>query len=506
MNESSNNVKPDLKHGERRFIGQFEEALRVLLPLLVLAIGVGGAIAFVKSRKSPETEEPERQIAVVETVEVLSVDHGFDLEIDGIVVPYREVRLSAQVSGKITFKSPLCDEGRYVEAGTLLLEIEPFDYENEVQRLQQEIQQSENSIAEAELTIENTKDLIVLAEEEAMIQEMELERIESLREDSFASDSECDQIRRLAVVAKTAVMRLENQLETQNVGLGGLLIALQRVEIQLARAEQNLARTKIVAPTSGVVLSAPVELDWFVNIGRELVAIEDLSKAEVRCQVRGDQLYWVLLENEPPSEDSIPHEGHLYELPQTPVTIEYERGGILYAWNGVLSRYDGIGLDEQTRTVPCRVLVEDPRSAREVVRKIAEKVVQDSNELEANEMEIDSSASPALLRGMYVTVNIHASPKAMLLSVPEEAIQPNETLFVAREDTEGTERLDIVPIEIIDIEGENAVVRPETPGTLASGQRVIYSPMPLAIKGMEIIDRRNLPSSEEAETPSESSP
>jgi len=256
-------------------------------------------------------------------------------------------------------------------------------------------------------------------------------------------------------------------------------------------------------------------LDWFVNIGRELVAIEDLSKAEVRCQVRGDQLFWVLLksdsgpdepipgedeqyllplESAPSLDEPIPGIGEHYELPQTPVTIEYERGGLFYAWDGVLSRYDGIGLDEQTRTLPCRVLVDNPRSAR----RIDKDGVLEANETGSNDSMIDSSTPPALLRGMYVRVKIHASPKAVLLSVPEKAIQPDETLFISQEDEEGTERLDIIPIEIVDIEGDNAVVRSEEPGALTSGQRVIISPMPLAIKGMEIVDERNLEDTEES--------
>ncbi len=54
-----------------------------------------------------------------------------------------------------------------------------------------------------------------------------------------------------------------------------------------------------------------------------------------------------------------------YALPQTPVSILYRIAGredLVFQWEGHLSRYDGIGLDPQSRTVPCRITVDDPQN------------------------------------------------------------------------------------------------------------------------------------------------
>ena len=36
-----------------------------------------------------------------------------------------------------------------------------------------------------------------------------------------------------------------------------------------------------------------------------------------------------------------------------PVTVNFNLAGNTYTWRGTLSRVDGSGLDERTRTVPC---------------------------------------------------------------------------------------------------------------------------------------------------------
>jgi multidrug efflux pump subunit AcrA (membrane-fusion protein) len=101
-----------------------------------------------------------------------------------------------------------------------------------------------------------------------------------------------------------------------------------------------------------------------------------------------------------------------YELPKTPVEISYRLAGredVVYQWSGRLSRYEGIGLDAQSRTVPVRITVDNPRD----VRRNGQKIDEEGN-----------GGLPALVRGMFVEVAIQTKPRRSLVLIPKLALRP----------------------------------------------------------------------------------
>ena len=68
-----------------------------------------------------------------------------------------------------------------------LIKIDDRDYRLEVRRLQKEIEQSKNSLAELEIEENNIMDLVRLAEEDLKLQEKEVQRIRDLKSKRAAS-------------------------------------------------------------------------------------------------------------------------------------------------------------------------------------------------------------------------------------------------------------------------------------------------------------------------------
>src|SRR6187401_291054 len=99
----------------------------VVAPLGVLTLGVV-VYAALTAKKPPRFVALPEATPVVETLEVMRHTAGLDLEVDGIVVPFRDVELSAEVSGRIVKKADACRAGQFVAAGTVLFEIDPADY------------------------------------------------------------------------------------------------------------------------------------------------------------------------------------------------------------------------------------------------------------------------------------------------------------------------------------------------------------------------------------------
>jgi len=144
--------------------------------------------------------------------------------------------------------------------------------------------------------------------------------------------------------------------------------------------------------------------------------------------LRMDQLYWVLDQNRdsrfggvsvgdmvdaPQPEAGSGRAG--YAIPPTPAVIEYEvsgMGGRTYRWNGTLVRYDGIGLDSRSRTVPVKIVVDQPNRL-----------------LQPDGGEALSASPSALVRGMYVSVRLLIKPQTPLVAIPSNAIRPGNRVW-----------------------------------------------------------------------------
>ena len=194
----------------------------------------------------------------------------------------------------------------------------------------------------------------------------------------------------------------------------------------LKKARLDLQRTQVFAPADGVIVSDFVEQDSYVQRGTLLLTLEDTAKAEVKCKLQMEDLYW-LWDLSSPSAGSLSRRRR-----RTPTTFRRRTWRSFIVWRATtiwstsgkvdLTRYDGLGLDEKTRTVPCRVVVDEPRQRTST----------------------HSSGPPALLRGMYVTIRIQVDPQTPLLDIPEVAVRPGNKVWRVRNG-----KLAIIPVNFV---------------------------------------------------------
>lgn len=443
-----------------------QETARIAAPLLILAFGAGGF--FLLKGKPPISNKPkdERNVPVVATETVMPHTEALTMKVDGQVVPFLEVSLSAEVGGLIVEKTEICRAGKFVEKGDLLLRIERGDYEREVERLEEELNQATVMIKELDDEMKNTDNLIKLAEEERDLQVAELTREKDLYEKGVNTQAAVDQAQRGVLQAKNSLVTLENQKRLLITRKARLESGERLTSIRLDQAKVDLERTEITSPIDGMVVMESVEENSYVQKGAPLVTLETTSKVEVKCHLRMDQLYWIWSQASETifmADKSTPTAG--YQLPETPVTVVYRLADEEYIWQGKLWRYDGIGVDEKTRTVPCRIRVDAPR---DVQLRTATGFVE------------PATGPPALVRGMFVALEIHARPKANLLQVGEMAVRPGNKVWRVRDGL-----LNAKTVQVVTIANEKAVLR-AAPDHLRIGDKVVVSPLAEITDGMEV--------------------
>jgi RND family efflux transporter MFP subunit len=148
----------DQAAGGRRLV-----AARVLVPIVILALGVVGARVLVATGPKAERKPRARQARVVEIVRAEVVDAPVVLGAMGPAMPAQEVELRPQVSGEIVeFSEDVVPGGLFPE-GELLMRIDPRDYELAVRQ-----RASDVALAERDLKLEMGQQLVAKREYELL--------------------------------------------------------------------------------------------------------------------------------------------------------------------------------------------------------------------------------------------------------------------------------------------------------------------------------------------------
>ncbi len=224
---------------------------------------VGGIVALlVFSIAGMSLANQRERGAEVRAEEVATRDLVASVTASGFVQPKRKVDISADISGRVT--GVHVEEGQWVEAGALLLSIDPTSFEANVRRATAAVAQARAQAAQARAN--------------ALRAESELSRAERLAgADQLISAADLEQ-------ARTQVLVAEAQLEAAQFGVA-------QAEAGLSEAREQLRKTTIAAPMSGHVTRLNIEagetaiVGTMNNPGSLLITIADLSEMEARVRV-----------------------------------------------------------------------------------------------------------------------------------------------------------------------------------------------------------------------------
>ncbi|WP_197528497.1 efflux RND transporter periplasmic adaptor subunit [Aeoliella mucimassa] len=437
---------------------------RTAASIALLAAGVGGCLMMGKV-ETHRGAEPEAPVPIVEVAVAQEQNDGIPFSVDGVVVPYRQVEIAAEVSGRVEYKADECRGGRTVRQGQLLLRIDSRNYQLEVNRLQQELTQAKGTLEELEVQVENAKTQIELAAEDLKIRQRELKRYAEVNDPGAVSGAEVDTARRNELSARNTLETQRDRLQELESTRTRLESVRDLVQVNLDKAQLDLKRCEIYAPIEGIVVSDEVEQDGYVQQGTPVVVLQDTSQVEVACKLYMSQMNWLWQSSNPADGDA---EGvSAFDFPATPVEVVYDLGATSYVWDGVLQRYEAAGIDEQTRMAPCRVQVKNPLEAR---LEVDSQAVEDA----------PRRSLPTLMTGMFVEVRVRATPNTTLVRIPQQGLQPGNKVWVVRDG-----ELVITNVRLAGRDGEGAVIYGAQGGPMP-GDQVIVSPMAAPREGQRV--------------------
>jgi len=274
--------------------------LKVLLPVLIIAIGFG-VFRMLKATK-PEQSSPEVQERVwrVETQPVELIDASPELELYGRVETPDLLRATASASAWVT--EVRVQDGDPVKKGQVLLRLDARDFEPriaqveaEIADLQAQIESEKNRFETDKLALEQERRLLALARDGVA-------RQERLKSQKVGAEQALDEAERTEAQQQLAVSQREMNIADHPSRLRGLQARLASAEARLSELQLEYERATVRAPYDGIVTSVNVTAGDQVTKGEALVRLYATDSLEIRARVPApyqDELIAALRRDEP---------------------------------------------------------------------------------------------------------------------------------------------------------------------------------------------------------------
>ena len=417
--------------------------LRVVLPLLVVALGAGVAVKLIKSK--PNAKKRERKVAalVVEVIELQPTRARTTISGMGTVTPERTLTLTSQVNGEIVRESPNFEVGGRLKRGEEVVRVDATEHELTVQ-------QREADVDRANFEIQLEKGRRSVAKHEwGML---------------GAGISNTPDGKRLA-------LRLPHKELAES--------GLESAKSALARAKLNVARTRITAPFDAIVRAKNATVGQIAGAGSPIATLVSTERFLVNVAVPVDQLAWVKV----PGLNANANEGAVAHIVQRNGERQEVRTAKVARILGDLDAAGRMARLVVEVAAPMQ-LPGAPASGDKPDESAHQAADQTADQAGAKHAQGEPPAStnlPAatlpLLIGAYVRVDIDGKQLDGIYKVPRLALRELDTVWLA----DAQDRLEMRQITIVWREREHVLARGLNPG-----ERLIVSRVPSAVPGKRL--------------------
>ena len=378
---------------------------KIVLPLVVVASSYGAFELMVKFRPTVKASPIETPLSTVEVRPLDRVDYPFLIKSQGTVEAATSVRLISEVDGKVDSISTALKKGGFFSKGEVLVEIDSRDFSLAVIR--------------ASAQVATAKLRLVTVEAEAKIAIGDWEDQGRKRE------------------ASALLLRQPQLVEARS--------SMAAAEADLAQANLNLERTKLLAPFDGRVRMAGVDVGQFVRRGEELATLFGIESVEVSLSLPLSDLEFLDL----PVERTL----DAFLLKPTRVTLLGRFGTREQQWVGELVRVGG-EIDIDSRMASVVVAVKDPYSREQ------------------------NSESPPLRVGMFVEAEIQGKTAKGVYVVPRVQLWEKQKALAV--DQEG--KLRIRDLDVLRADRTHSVIK----GGFEVGDRLCVTAIDIPQDGIDV--------------------
>jgi len=429
-----------------RKLAALRRVLLVALPAVLLMLGGLVFVLMAGMRAPAPRTEDSQEITEVDVVELRPQTARLDLFGYGTVRPHRETRVTAEVSGRVVYVSPMFKRGNFVggngtmtagktstkprkgKAADALIRLDPEPLEIERDRARAKLDEAQAALRHLKHGGEPLRNTVDVLRRQLELSQREYGRLEKLRKNETATQIETDRVEATLLEAKQRLIDAEERAAKLPDQIKQAEAVVQQAQAAVRSAERDLKRTVIKAPYHAQVISSQVKAGQFVQRGQELGRLASAKTYEVPVMVSPRKLANVAFV----PANVLPEELRLAEWLGTPkASVTWLAYGDRYTWAGRMTRVEP--MDEKTRTFALVIEVDNPW------RSLIE------------------AAQPPLMTGAYCSVRIEGDRVDNSMILPESAVHEGNAVYLMRDG-----KLGIVHVEVIHRRDNDVVVVPES--------------------------------------------
>ncbi|MCL7743996.1 biotin/lipoyl-binding protein [Guyparkeria hydrothermalis] len=279
--------------------------LRLVLPLVILGLAIAVFMALKASRPEPPRAAPEERAWLIETQVVEPVRRHPVLTLYGEVTNPDRLTVRAPLSARV--ESVPVEDGTNVDKGTLLVALDPRDFQPVLDRARANLADLDAQIRQERASHETDQNALALEREIVANAQTALKRNQDLRKRNLGSQADVDAARDTLSQARLSLNTRRERLATFDARLAGLEARRNAAAADVAAAERDVDRARVEAPADGLVGPVEVTVGALVNSNAALLDFFPRDGFELRALIpaaRVDTLAGSLASGSPPSAHS----------------------------------------------------------------------------------------------------------------------------------------------------------------------------------------------------------
>ena len=267
---------------------------RSLVGLFLLAItlgllGVAGAMVYGAVRaqmdEDPRSRPARERVLTVNAVPVQITDITPELTVFGEVRAIRSLDLRPSTGGRVIAVSPDFLEGGSVQAGDILVEIDPTDAQTALLRVQADVSDADAELREATRALTLAQDELDAAAEQARLRDVALTRQRDLEQRGVGTAAAVETAELAASSAAQAVLSRRQSIAQAEARMDQARSRQNRLQIDLSEANRAVADTVIKATFDGILSNVTLVQGGRVSPNELIASLIDPTQLEVAFRV-----------------------------------------------------------------------------------------------------------------------------------------------------------------------------------------------------------------------------
>ena len=255
--------------------------LKIALPVLVLAGAFAVAGILAATRERTEARPVVERVWPIETAAARFEDIRPMLRFYGEIAAGREIELRAPAAGPVVRVAEAFADGAAASAGTELLAVDPFDYEQALAERKAARDEARAQLAETRARLSGERELLAEDDEQVAIGARDVARRESLV-GAAVSERGLDEARMTLSQARSRRIQRQRDIDVLAARIAQGEAAVARLEAALARAARALEDTVLRAPFDGWIADPAAQLGERLREGDRVARLIGSAVLEAR--------------------------------------------------------------------------------------------------------------------------------------------------------------------------------------------------------------------------------